>query len=286
MRYISLLSVSIFLVACGSGKNQKPEKNEYTAKKIPYDLAQPTERHKLNSDLQEISGLGWYANGQLACVQDEAGKVFVFDIEKDKIINKIKFGEKGDYEGVERVGDEVFVLRSDGLITAFKIEEPEMRTFDLGLSKNTEVEGLGYDTKTNRLMIAVKESKKDGKIETDVVVYTFDLKRKAIWKGLVIPKEALDEFETSIGLKPDQFKPSGVAIHPLTSEIYLLASAGNRLVVIDRNGQLVTSVALSQKLLKQPEGICFAPDGTLYIASEARDKGEDGYILRFNMIPI
>jgi uncharacterized protein YjiK len=32
-------------------------------------------------------------------------------------------------------------------------------------------------------------------------------------------------------------------------------------------------------MLKQPEGICFAPEGDLYISSEGR--GADGFILRF-----
>ena len=48
-----------------------------------------------------------------------------------------------------------------------------------------------------------------------------------------------------------------------------------------RTGKLLSSVALSPDLFKKPEGICFAPDGTLFIASEG--DGGNGYILRFGM---
>ena len=64
------------------------------------------------------------------------------------------------------------------------------------------------------------------------------------------------------------FAPSGIAIHPITKEVFLLSSPGKLLVVLDENGKIKDAQKLSPKYMKQPEGICFDRDGTLYITSE------------------
>jgi len=61
--------------------------------------------------------------------------------------------------------------------------------------------------------------------------------------------------------------------------MYLLAAEGARLLVLDRMGIIRTVARLDPKTFRQPEGICFAPDGTLFIASEGKDG--KGYILKF-----
>jgi uncharacterized protein YjiK len=49
---------------------------------------------------------------------------------------------------------------------------------------------------------------------------------------------------------------------------------------MNRSGKTLSSVALDPKLLRQPEGICFSPEGTLFIASEG--DGKKGYLLQFD----
>lgn len=269
------------MLACGSGSKPKQEASQAPLP-APYLMDQPSAVYALPKELREVSGLGWYSKGRLACVQDELGKVYIFDLKKERVVDEVKFGDKGDYEGIERVANEVFVLRSDGLLNTYDIEEPKMRTFDPGLPPGTEVEGLGYDSRTNRLWIAVKEMKKTKEQPAAVVAYSFDLKTKTIWKGIVIPQAALNDFEATLGRRPAEFKPSGVAVHPRTGEVYLLASVGRRILVLNRNGQLVHSLALKLPQLEQPEGICFDPQGALYVASESRDKKGKGYILKFD----
>lgn len=278
--YVFLL---IVLLACGTAPKQQTDHPAKAIPPLPYQFAQPSARYNLPSSLREVSGLGWYARNRIVCVQDELGKVFVFDVERAKVVEQIKFGEKGDYEGVERVGDEIFVLRSDGFISTLRLEEAEMRTFDPGLPAGTEVEGLGYDARTNRLWLAVKNAPKEKTKPAEIVAYSFDLKTKTIWKGIFIPAEILGAFEASLGYRPSEFKPSGIAVQPQTGDVYLLASVGHRMLVLNRNGQLTHTVQLPERLLAQPEGICFAPDGTLYIASEAKDKKGEGYLLRFDV---
>ena len=64
------------------------------------------------------------------------------------------------------------------------------------------------------------------------------------------------------------FKPSGLAVHPLTNEIYIIAHQGSIMVVFDQNLKIKNIYPLIPKIFKQPEGICFLPDGTLIISNE------------------
>ncbi len=75
------------------------------------------------------------------------------------------------------------------------------------------------------------------------------------------------------------FKPSGLSIHPLSGDIYLISSIGKLLIVMDRSGKILDIHELDDKIFRQPEGICFSPSGDLYISNEGQ--GGKGYILKF-----
>ena len=80
------------------------------------------------------------------------------------------------------------------------------------------------------------------------------------------------------------FSPSAIAINPLTGNIYVTSSVGKMLLILDPEGQIMHIEKLSKKVHPQPEGLCFAPDGALYISNEG--KGDhDGMIYRFNYKP-
>jgi len=79
------------------------------------------------------------------------------------------------------------------------------------------------------------------------------------------------------------FQPSGLAIHPFNDEIYVISATPGMLVVIDRSGDVRNILPLDKHIFRQPEGICFSPDGDLYISNEG--KNGRGNILKFNYIP-
>ena len=64
------------------------------------------------------------------------------------------------------------------------------------------------------------------------------------------------------------FSPSGIAIHPMTGEMFVLSTAGRLLVVLSPEGEIVRIERMKKSLQPQPEGICFDSDGSLFIASE------------------
>lgn len=66
------------------------------------------------------------------------------------------------------------------------------------------------------------------------------------------------------------FEPSAADIHPLEKQLYILASAGNLLIITDLKGTVREVYRLNPTLYPQAEGIAFAPNGDMYIANEAK----------------
>lgn len=269
-----LLALVLFLASCGtsSTKKDKPEAGTLDpAFTLPYQLNAPAETYKLPNELKEVSGLSYYKDDKLLCVEDEDAVAYVYDTKKKEVTQNFGFGGYGDFEGIEYVNGEIWALESNGNLFRFKPESTQIGRTKTDLPQKTEVEGLGYDPKTKRLLISVKT----GKGSSDKAVYSFDLLNKAVFKDMSLNDEQL----RGAGIDPKTYKPSGIAVHPITGEWYILTSAGKRLLITSRRAKITYSVPLDPKQFIQPEGICFAPNGDLFIASEGEKK--KGYILKF-----
>ena len=275
MKYFKILLLCITLFcACEPKKKAQTESETAIIQNVnqPYDFENPTEEYALPDKLKEISGLSYYKKNQLICVNDEQGKIFIYDINEKKIVDKIPFGKDGDYEGVEVVGDEVFVLKSNGKLKGFKIGEAFEREIDCSEPEVLEYEGLGYDSKSNYLLLVAKERKKD--VDDKKMVYAYDFDRKVLFKHIAIPQDQVKDEANG-----KDFRPSGIAVHPQTGQTFIIASDGKKLLILSEKGQKEALISLNPKIYQQPEGICFSPDGQLFISSEG--KNGDGYILRF-----
>jgi hypothetical protein len=51
-------------------------------------------------ELTEISGLSYKDEKHFACVQDELGKIFIYNTASSSVEKEISFGAAGDYEGL------------------------------------------------------------------------------------------------------------------------------------------------------------------------------------------
>jgi uncharacterized protein YjiK len=273
---ILILCVTLFY-ACEPKKKAQNENEVAIIQNVnlPYDFENPTEKYDLPDKLKEISGLSYYKKNQLVCVNDEQGKIFIYDINEKKIVDKIPFGKDGDYEGVEVVGDEVFVLKSNGKLKGFKIGEAFEREIDCSEPEVIEYEGLGYDAKSKYLLLVAKQRKKD--VDDKKMIYAYDFDRKVLFKHIAIPEEQVKDEANG-----KDFRPSGIAVHPQTGQTFIIASDGKKLLILSEKGQKEALISLNPKVFKQPEGICFSPDGQLFISSEGKDG--DGYILRFAVL--
>ena len=256
---------------------------------LSYDLNKPNQRWDLPNELEEISGLSFFKKNQLACIQDEDGIFYIYDLKKNEISRKDQFGEKGDYEGVEVINDTSYVLKSNGDVFFFPIEKQgigEVRKIKTDLTKQNDAEGLGFSEALVELLIGCKEDPGTKKvdIEKSRSIYHVDLIEKKFKKKpkYLIDGKSYNEMLEKKGLskkKHRPFKPSGVAVHPKNGFIFVIGTVGKMMVILTPNGEIDNMIPLDPKIFWQPEGICFSPQGDLYISSEGR--GKHGYILKF-----
>lgn len=281
---ISLLSVLAFtLIPAQLPSKDEPTGAEYKpVTSLPYNISRPMAINELPNDLLEISGLTDLDNNTLACVQDEDGIIFIYDLKKEKVVREIKFGDDGDYEGITRAGNSLYVLRSDGKIYEiddYRTDNFKVKSYDNDLPvKNSE--GLGLDAAGNRLLIAGKTEAKDGNYEGKKVVYGFDLSTKRVSAKPVLSfsEDAIiyameREGGKNIGKKGKDdvsINPSAIAIHPQTDQIYVLSSKDHLLYIFNRANEVEGIYLLNKQDFAQPEGITFLENGDMFISNEGK----------------
>jgi uncharacterized protein YjiK len=246
------------------------------SKHFPYDLNSPDKKYFLPEKLREISGLSCLPNDQLACVQDEKGLLFIFDIKTEQIVKELKFGKTGDYEGVEVIENKVYVIKSNGEISVFDINAENGKTEKIvtPLQTRNDVEGLGYNYQNNSLLIACKgKPDVNGNNFSGRSVYEYSLTER---KFNDIP--LLNLTTEDLNIETNKVKPSGIAMHPGTGQIFLLTSSG--LFFIYEKNKLLETHVLEPSVYTQAEGICVSDKRTLFISSEGQNG--KGYILRFD----
>ncbi len=261
---------------------------------LSYDLSQPAAVFSLSDSLQEISGLAMGPSGEwLAAVNDEDGIIFLLSPLTGAILRQVPFADKGDYEGIEVVGTDAWVVKSSGTlykVAEFLSEDRTVTRYKTRLGKSNDVEGLCFDESRAGLLLGCKGWGTDGPDSlVRKSVFCFDLGTTELWAHPVLSVHGSDmdrltghseepQKPVAGGTLPTDlpepvrtdFHPSGIAIHPVSGDRYILSSQGKRLAVVDPSGALLGMVRLDKKVLPQPEGICFAADGTLYIASEGK----------------
>ncbi len=243
---------------------------------VPYAIDAPELLVSLPKELNEISGLTLDGNDLLA-IEDEDGIIFRLSVADGSIKERIPFWEEGDYEGIALVGKEIWITKSNGRL--YQVihpgsEQQEVKEYNTWLNGDNDVEGLAYDPAENRLLLACKDDPKgNGLDKENRYIFAFDLASKKL----------SDEAAFSIP-REDDFAPSALAIHPLTRQLFLTSSVGKQLLVATSEGAIETIQKVDEKWFPQPEGLCFAADGTLYISTEAKD-GEPARIYRLPLAP-
>ncbi len=275
-----LVFVIRYSLLCGQTVTEHPD---YF---FPYLINAPDTILSLSyAELREISGLSaTYDKKVLCAIADERGEVFFLNAYTGSIIRRIFFREKGDFEGLEMVDNRLYALRSNGQIYEIeyrKRQKPRISCYETFLTKNDDVEGLGYDRQRHALLMACKGNP-DSAYERRV--YAFDLSSKHVSDTPVyrINPHIVNEWAPyADDEKRNYFSPSGIAIHPDSGDVYIISTALKRLIVLDyATGRLRYVTRLDRKIMPQPEGIAFDSEGRLFIASEGK-KG-DGLLLRFS----
>lgn len=264
----------------------------------PYQFTQGASRFDLPKRLREISGLTILSDALLGAVQDEEGLIFVIDMDSGTTVAEYRFGKDGDYEDLALVGDMLYVVRSDGTLYGIRYWQTDSLTthvYKTPLSKACDAEGLAFDEPRNQLLIACKEYILNGSSKT---IFAFDILQETlrpdpahvlslveIEKLLRTSNTLNDRIQIALGpiFNTLRFKPSALAFHPVTNELYVLSANPQALVVLSQTGQLVDAWLLPKDLFEQPEGLAFLPNGDLFIASEG--SSSPATIMRFRYQP-
>lgn len=239
-------------------------------------------------ELLEISGISWMDDQRMACVQDEAGSLFIYNLRTSRVEREIPFAGPGDYEAVSKAGDRFYVMRADGYI--FELDptakNPVVQKMDIGWSGKHDIEAMSYDAAGKRLLLTDKMDDK-GSMRR---IYAFDLTSRQMSSSPVLELDlggAADD-EKDSGKKGGKKKggghamqPSAMATHPQTGDIYLTDGGESTLWVLDRTGKVKRFIKLNKDDFPQPEGLTISPKGEVYISSEGV-KG-DGVIARISM---
>lgn len=266
-----------------------------------YDFANPTVQWSLPDTLREISGITLIDESRIACVQDENGIVFEYDMQENDIVAQKAFHMDGDYEGIARVGSTVYVLRSDGMlfeVRRFNSDKPVIDSIATNIPVDNS-EGLCYDAEHHRLLIACKNKLKNTAVKSNTrFIYAYDLKKKQCSEEPVLTI-ALDDIKTfaqtqnvpfprrtkkhatEASEEPMvRFRPSEIAIHPVNKRLFLLSAVDHALFIFSPEGELLHIELLNTELFNKAEGIAFLDNGDLLISNEGQENKPS--LLRFN----
>ncbi len=271
--------------------------------RLHYNMQTPAMTFELPEVLKEISGLSLTPDeSKLVAIQDEDGDIYMINKTTGEVERDYNFYKEGDYEGVEMVGHSVFVTKSNGKIYEvhdFGGEHQQTIKFTTSLNKAYDVEGLAYDKKNERLLMSCKAVGDPSEaISLEKSIYAFDLKTRCLIEKPVYTLRLKDflhflennqhihrceKMEEHFSEDPTDFpfSSSAIAINPRTENIYILSSKGKMMSVLSPTGELLHVEKLEKSIHCQPEGICFAKDGTMYVSNEGKN-GVSGRIYRFD----
>lgn len=254
---------------------------------IHYQLNVPDKKYELPAILNEVSGLTDIDADNIACVQDELGIIFIYNLAKESIAAQYPFEPVGDFEGLTRVGNSMYILRSDGRLTEMRNYTSSSRSvkhFNFSLF-TPDNEGLCYDSKHNRLLIAAKSKPGEPYLQNERLIYSFNLKTMQLDANPYLRlnvKQLMDacaRFNITLKQKKEKdgtsavsfnFRPASLAVHPVTDQLYILSASDKLLIVTDRKGSVLNMYELDPVLFAKAEGITFLDDGTMFITNEAR----------------
>jgi uncharacterized protein YjiK len=255
---------------------------------IDYDVKHPVQKWQLPAELKEISGIVKLGNDSLLAIEDLHANLYFLQLKNSNVavLATLPFAQtqkdKFDIEDVSMIGDTIYALWSHASIFKIwnwrsKLQSKELTTF---LDKKNNTEGLAYDPVTGNLLVACKKESGDtDEKKSTRSVYEFDVKTGKLKTNpfLLIHRK---DFEKFVADKVE-FYPSGIAVHPITHDLYVISTRGNKCIACyTHSGQLKSFEYLDKDLLPQPEGICFDKDANLYISTEGK-KGQAPFIYKF-----
>lgn len=293
-RFEKILVFPLLLVvfaACQSPKSAEGQTyvvSDSLRESFPYQLNNPVRTFELPPELAEVSGMTFANDSSLFLIQDEIGQVFRMDLQTGETSRHIKFAGNGDFEDITTEGDNIWVMKSNGKLYRFSQEasqDADDEKWQPMLPEDADYESFCYLPCCQKLLAMGKEPVEVEGEEHDWQRVIFEMNLEDPTQPNIFHIINLKEVEAYLATyaaaegtealrerfdpeKKKSFKPSAMAIHPETGNIYVLASVGKILIVLSPEGSVLHVRPLAADLFPQPEGMCFGPDGTFYISHE------------------
>ncbi|MEM9001175.1 MAG: SdiA-regulated domain-containing protein [Bacteroidota bacterium] len=262
---------------------------------LSYDFLTP-KIIQLDPKLREVSGLSYNPESNTIFTHnDEKGHVYEINKTDGHIQNDFKFGESHDYEGIATVGKNIVITQNNGTLHFYDPKKNKTEIVNTLLSKKNNVEGLCLNSDGKLLLMACKGEilNEDLEKKSTKEIYAYNIAKKEVLPKpylQITRKQLMDNMEPRFKkMSEDDFKkhksrikefsPSGIAIHPLSDDIYIISARGSLLAIFNKNLELQSQIFLNKKKAPQPEGICFDDKANLYIATEG--KKANGKILKY-----
>lgn len=228
--------------------------------------------------LNEISGLWYYAkDNSLFAIEDEDGFLYKIYPKRPDHILRWRFHGHGDFEDVCMLNGAFYILRSDGSMFVTTVSSgSSVQSIKYELPENgNEFESLYYDDSLKLMLLVCKDCKADNK--KTVSTWAFNPATNQYVAGpFRIDAERIAAITAQEAV---HFKPSAATINPFTGQLWLVSSVNKMIVVASRDGKILQAYPLDPALYKQPEGIAFGSDRTLYISNESAGRGSSNILV-------
>ncbi len=233
-----------------------------------YEFDTRSLRKNLPGRLDEISGLGFNAEGRLFAHDDERGWIHEIDAETGEVGKRFMVGDqtaRDDFEGIAIVGERFFLASSRGLLYETREgadrEEVPYRVTNPRVGADCEVEGLEYLARRDELLFLCKTA---SSAPAHILIHRVPLDPNASRPPPIrIARSQLER----IGLEPS-FHGSALAYDPMTQTLILAAAQEEALIEVTLEGEVVDGLHLNPRRHAQSEGLAIGRDGTLYVADE------------------
>jgi hypothetical protein len=242
-----------------------------TAPDSSHNVVKISRSWELPGILRNISAIDYISPGKIACLQDEVGSIFIFNLDSGAIEKEYPFGPPGNYKGLVILNEDAYVACADGRIIEIRnydSEVPEVTEHGTHLTIDENVNGLCYDVSNKRLLVTIKGTE-DGN-QHYKGIYSFRLADKRMLTNPAIKIDLRSRVFRKLQPKNMQtvFQPSDLDISPVTGLLYIIDGTRVQLLRMRTNENIKDLTELDKEQFIQPEGITFTPSGELFIASK------------------
>jgi hypothetical protein len=264
----NITPIILFFFVCSCTQNAPHNKIKKTSDvDFSFNLKSPDKKFELPDALHEISGVAVVNDSIVACIADEKGMIYFYNLNNSSIDNKLKFADKGDFEDLTIIGDTIYALDSKGVIWSIKNynNDAQIELHILAIEEPFELEGLCQ--RKDSLFIAAKyyhNKKRDEKGTLPVWKLSQEIQIEE-------PLFSLPDFVEPPGKSSVPFHTSAFIFDEVNGQWYCLSTHTKALIQCDYTGRIIAVRALSEKIFSQPEGICFTKSGDLLISNEGKD---------------